>query len=45
MQSVKKVGIIGAGQMGRGIAQVSAQNGFITVMFDAFPESLQKGVP
>ncbi|PIP94651.1 MAG: 3-hydroxybutyryl-CoA dehydrogenase [Bdellovibrio sp. CG12_big_fil_rev_8_21_14_0_65_39_13] len=44
MQSVKKVGIIGAGQMGRGIAQVSAQNGFQTIMFDAFPESLEKGL-
>jgi len=44
MQSVRKVGIIGAGQMGRGIAQVSAQNGFETVMFDAFPESLEKGL-
>lgn len=44
MQSVKVVGIIGAGQMGRGIAQVSAQNSFKTIMFDAFPESLDKGL-
>jgi len=44
MQSVKKVGIIGAGQMEHRIAQVSAQNGFQTIMFDAFPESLEKGL-
>lgn len=44
MQSVRIVGIIGAGQMGRGIAQVSAQNSFKTIMFDAFPESLDKGL-
>lgn len=44
MRSVKSVGIIGAGQMGRGIAQVAAQSGYKTIVFDAFPESLKKGM-
>ncbi len=38
---VKKIGIIGAGQMGRGIAQVSSQSGFETLLFDLNEEILQ----
>jgi 3-hydroxybutyryl-CoA dehydrogenase len=34
MSSVKKIAVIGAGQMGRGIAQVAIQNGFETYLFD-----------
>lgn len=44
MHSVKIIGIIGAGQMGRGIAQVAAQSGFKTIVFDAFAQSLDKGL-
>ena len=40
---IHKVGIIGAGAMGSGIAQVCAQTGWETVLYDTFPESLQKG--
>ena len=40
---IRKVGIIGAGAMGSGIAQVCAQTGWETVLYDAFPESLNKG--
>jgi len=40
--NIKTVGVIGAGQMGGGIAQVSALAGFSTVVFDSFPKSLEK---
>ena len=39
---IKVVGVIGAGQMGGGIAQVAAVSGFETVVFDAFPKALDK---
>jgi 3-hydroxybutyryl-CoA dehydrogenase len=35
------LGIIGAGQMGRGIAQVAAQAGLNVLMFDIRPDSLE----
>jgi 3-hydroxybutyryl-CoA dehydrogenase len=38
---VKKVGVIGAGIMGRGIAQVAAQGGFVTVLQDTEPRQLE----
>ena len=38
-----KIGVIGAGQMGAGIAQVIASNGFSTLLFDAQPAALAKG--
>ena len=41
---VRTVTIIGAGTMGSGIAQVCAQSGWETKLFDAFPESLEKGI-
>ncbi len=34
------IAVIGAGTMGRGIAQVFAQSGFEAYMFDAYPEAL-----
>jgi len=40
--SIKCVGVIGAGQMGGGIAQVAAVAGFKTVVYDAFPKSIEK---
>ncbi|MEM9065134.1 MAG: 3-hydroxyacyl-CoA dehydrogenase NAD-binding domain-containing protein [Planctomycetota bacterium] len=42
MHEVKTVGVVGGGQMGGGIAQIAAQAGFETVLFDAFPGSLEK---
>jgi 3-hydroxybutyryl-CoA dehydrogenase len=41
---IKKVGVVGAGQMGAGIAQVIATSGFSTVLFDAQPEALTRGM-
>ena len=38
------VAVIGAGTMGAGIAQVCAQTGWQTRLYDAFPEGLQKGM-
>lgn len=43
MKNIQVVGIVGAGQMGRGIAQVAAQTGFEVILFDAFKESLDFG--
>ncbi len=43
MQNIQLVGIVGAGQMGRGIAQVAAQAGYEVVLFDAFKNSLDFG--
>ena len=40
---VKKVMVIGAGQMGGGIAQVSSQAGFETVQYDITMELVDKG--
>ena len=44
MQNIAKVGVVGAGQMGRGIAQVAAMTGFEVLVFDVSPEGLKKGV-
>ena len=41
--NVKKIGIIGAGQMGHGIALVSAQAGFTVVLRDIKEEYVEKG--
>ena len=38
------VGILGAGQMGSGIAQVAAASGFDVVLFDISPEALCKAM-
>tara|TARA_B100000212_G_scaffold177853_1_gene133879 strand:- start:3016 stop:3930 length:915 start_codon:yes stop_codon:yes gene_type:complete len=40
---VKRVGVVGAGTMGAGIAQICAESGFDTMLFDEYPESLEKG--
>ncbi|HVA79040.1 MAG TPA: 3-hydroxybutyryl-CoA dehydrogenase [Candidatus Binataceae bacterium] len=42
--AVSTVGVIGAGQMGAGIAQVTAQAGINVVMHDVTPELTQRGV-
>ena len=38
------VGIIGAGQMGGGIAQVAAQAGYKVLLFDVSPAQIEKGI-
>ena len=42
MHEVKKVGVVGAGQMGGGIAQIAAVKGFETVVYDAFEASIER---
>ena len=44
MGEIKKVGVVGAGTMGNGIAQVFAQAGIAVTMVDAFEPSLEKGI-
>lgn len=39
--SVSRIGVVGAGTMGTGIAQVGALAGFETVLYDADPEILE----
>ena len=41
---IREVAVIGAGTMGAGIAQVCAQAGWKTNLFDAFPEGLERGM-
>jgi len=40
---IKRIGVVGAGQMGSGIAEVALSAGFITVMRDVSPEAVKKG--
>ena len=42
--TIKKVGVIGCGLMGSGIAQISAQAGFTTVVREVSPNALEKGM-
>ncbi len=42
--AIKSVGVVGAGQMGNGIAQVAAQNGFSVVMMDVSAAAVDKGL-
>ena len=42
--AIRTVAVIGAGTMGAGIAQVCAQAGWTTRLFDAFPEGLDAGM-
>ncbi len=39
---MEKIGIVGAGAMGTGIAQVAAQSGHQVVLFDTFPNAINK---
>ncbi len=39
---IKKIGIIGAGTMGSGIASAAALSGFTTMLYDLYPEALDK---
>lgn len=42
--AIEKVGVVGCGLMGAGIAQVSAAAGFSTVVREVSPELLDKGI-
>ena len=41
---IKTIGVVGAGQMGNGIAQVAAHAGFRVVMSDIADSFVQKGL-
>src|SRR6187551_1023615 len=42
--NVTKIGVVGAGQMGQGIAQVAAQAGVDVIIVDAAPDFAQMGI-
>jgi 3-hydroxybutyryl-CoA dehydrogenase len=42
--SSPKLAVLGAGTMGHGIAQVAAQSGFSTALYDPIPEALERGL-
>lgn len=42
--AIKKIGVVGAGQMGNGIVQVAASSGYTVVMFDISSAALDKGL-
>jgi len=44
MAAIQKIGVIGAGQMGNGIAHVCAAAGFDVVLLDVSEEALKKGL-
>jgi len=41
---LKRIGVVGAGQMGRGIAHVCALAGLDVVLNDISPEALARGI-
>ncbi|MEO6196042.1 MAG: 3-hydroxybutyryl-CoA dehydrogenase [Thermoanaerobaculia bacterium] len=43
MESIRTIGVVGAGTMGHGIAQVAAQSGYEVVLVDAAPAALERG--
>ena len=43
MESIHTIGVVGAGTMGHGIAQVAAQSGYKVVLVDAVSEALERG--
>ncbi|MEQ8666797.1 MAG: 3-hydroxybutyryl-CoA dehydrogenase [Rhodospirillales bacterium] len=43
-ESIEKIGVIGAGQMGSGIAHVCAQHGYDVFLSDVSEENLKKGM-
>ena len=44
MSKIETIGIIGAGQMGGGIAHVSALSGFKVLIYDISPDRIEKGI-
>ncbi len=43
MDLIQTIGVVGAGTMGHGIAQVAAQSGYEVILVDAVPEALSRG--
>jgi 3-hydroxybutyryl-CoA dehydrogenase len=43
MESIRSIGVVGAGTMGHGIAQVAAHCGYDVVLVDAVPAALERG--
>jgi 3-hydroxybutyryl-CoA dehydrogenase len=44
MESIKTIGVVGAGTMGHGIAQVAAHSGYDVILVDVAPQALERGV-
>ena len=44
MHEIRSIGVVGAGTMGHGIAQVAAQSGYDVVLADAAPQALERGL-
>ncbi len=44
MADITRVGVVGAGTMGHGIAQVAAQAGFETLLYDVTPDLVARGM-
>jgi 3-hydroxybutyryl-CoA dehydrogenase len=43
MSEIRKIGVVGAGTMGHGIAQVAAQSGYDVKLVDVSTEALERG--
>ncbi len=43
MGSIRTIGVVGAGTMGHGIAQVAVQSGYDVTLVDAVPAALERG--
>jgi 3-hydroxybutyryl-CoA dehydrogenase len=43
MREIHTIGVVGAGTMGHGIAQVAAQNGYEVTLVDVVPAALERG--
>ncbi len=44
MSKIETIGIVGAGQMGGGIAHVSALSGYKVLIYDISPDRIEKGI-
>ena len=44
MAEIRRIGVVGAGTMGHGIAQVSAVSGYDVVLVDVAPQALERGI-
>jgi 3-hydroxybutyryl-CoA dehydrogenase len=44
MADIRRIGVVGAGTMGHGIAQVSAVSGYDVVLVDVAPQALECGI-
>jgi 3-hydroxybutyryl-CoA dehydrogenase len=44
MPEIRRIGVVGAGTMGHGIAQVAAAHGYDVVLVDVAPQALERGI-